>query len=59
LILNSVESRTKEVLSYYATLLGRSSPPSAPESTGWVSSPLDMMDIRIAFESSQEFFDRV
>jgi exo-beta-1,3-glucanase (GH17 family) len=58
-VLNSVEDRSREVVSDYFTLLGRQSIPAASEIDGWVFSPLDRTGIRVGLEASQEFFDRL
>ena len=48
-----------QVFSYYTTLLGRPTPPTPGEVDGWVFSGLDLLNIRIGFESSLEYFNRV
>ncbi len=53
-ILHSTECRTDEVEACYDALLERPSDP--PGLNTWVFSNLDMRSIRIAFESTSEFF---
>jgi hypothetical protein len=56
--LNSPEFRTNTVTSFYTDLLRRTAPPSAQEVAGWVNSSADLALIRIAFESSVEYYFR-
>src|SRR5262249_40154792 len=52
--LHSPEFRAIVVRGYFTNLLGR---PGSPEDVaGWVSSPLDLRALRLAFEASQECF---
>jgi hypothetical protein len=53
--LHSTEYRTDVVEAYYTGLLGRTTAPSPAEMSSWVTSGLDFLAIREAFESSQEF----
>jgi hypothetical protein len=54
-ILDSSEARSLVVTQYYHTILGRSTPPGPGEIAFWATSALALEDIRIQFESSQEF----
>jgi hypothetical protein len=54
LFLTSPEARTLLTGSYYSLLLHRTA--STAEINGWVNSPLNAFQIRVAFESSPEFF---
>jgi virginiamycin B lyase len=54
--LRSPEYRTRVVGSFYPNLLDRPAF-TDQEVAGWVNSPLDLRSIRLAFETSQEFFD--
>jgi hypothetical protein len=58
-ILTSVEYRRLQVVGFYTNLLGRPTPPAQSEVDGWVFSGLDLLNIRIGFESSLEYFNRV
>ena len=53
--LNSAECRAMEIRTYYSTLLGRTTAPVQSDVNYWVSSGLDMMTIRLMFETSGEF----
>lgn len=53
--LRSAEYRTNAVEAYYTDLLHRTSPPSPVEMNSWVPTSFDLLTIREAFESSQEF----
>jgi hypothetical protein len=53
--LHSGEYRADVVGLYYSVLLHRQSAPSAAEVAYWASSGLDLTDIRVGFEASNEF----
>jgi hypothetical protein len=53
-VLLSPEFRTDVVEEYYGVLLHRVASPG--EVSGWVDSGLSLLDIRVAFESTPEFF---
>jgi hypothetical protein len=52
--LSSLEYRDDLIVAYYETLLHR--PPESSGFTGWQSSGLDTLGMRLGFESSGEFF---
>jgi hypothetical protein len=52
--LDSLEYRTDAIEGYYNALLHR--PADAMGLNGWVNSGLDLLSVRIGFESSAEFF---
>jgi hypothetical protein len=54
--LRSQEYRERAVRTWYATLLGRTTAPSAAEVTGWARTRLDQRAIQLAFASSLERF---
>jgi uncharacterized protein YkwD len=54
--LQSMEYRCDEVRLYYASILNRSSAPSSAEIMGWAGSNLDLLNIRVCFESSHEYY---
>jgi hypothetical protein len=54
--LSSAEYRADTISQYYVGLLHRMSLPSVQEIGGWVASGLGLTDIRVALESSMEFF---
>ncbi|HLJ94600.1 MAG TPA: hypothetical protein VKU02_15545 [Gemmataceae bacterium] len=54
--LSSAEYRGDVIRGYYTTLLHRSTPPSAAEVNGWVTSGLDLERVRLGFENSMEFY---
>lgn len=56
--LASPEFRGNNVTRFYRDLLQRPTPPTAPESTAWVTSPLDLTAIRVLFKASAEYFFR-
>jgi subtilisin-like proprotein convertase family protein len=57
--LTSLEYREDVVRSYYITLLRRPTLPSIQEIDSWAKSSLDILSIRVGFESSVEFYFRV
>jgi hypothetical protein len=54
--LYSAEHRADVICAYYVDLLHRTTLPSTQEVDGWVNSGLSLVDVRSAFEGSQEFF---
>jgi hypothetical protein len=57
--LGSFEYRSIQVIGLYINELQRPSPPSQQEVNVWVFSGLDMLNIRVGIESSQEYFNVV
>jgi subtilisin-like proprotein convertase family protein/photosystem II stability/assembly factor-like uncharacterized protein len=55
----SAEYRSDVVESYYSTILQRPTLPSPAEVASWVDTSLDIVAIRIGFESSLEFYFRI
>ena len=53
----SQEYRSDVIRSYYTAILHRSTSPSAAEVGGWAMSGMSLIDIRITFDTSQEFMD--
>lgn len=53
---HSAEYRTQMVDAFYVDLLHRSAAPPAAEANLWVNSNLDLLHLRIGFESSAEYF---
>jgi len=54
-VVNSQEFRTLYLTDLYRTLLNRE--PDTPGLMGWVHSPLSLLQLRFAFEVSDEFFN--
>ena len=52
----SAEFRSGCVISYYSGLLHRSTAPSAAEVSGWANTGLNLCQIRVSFEASQEYY---
>lgn len=54
--LHSMEYRCDQVVVYYASILNRPSAPSSAEIMSWAGSNLDLVTIRVCFESSHEYY---
>ena len=64
LVLNSIEYRTKVVVGYFHSILGRNNPSNPAEQAKWnqelhnlVYSSQTLKQIRVSLESTKEFFD--
>lgn len=58
IVLGSSEYRGAQIISYYINILGRPAGPGASEVASWVNSGIDLGNIRIGFEGSNEFVTR-
>jgi hypothetical protein len=56
-LLASAEYRTGQVTAYYNDMLHRSGGPTGEEVRAWVFGNLDLRQVRLGFEASQEFAD--